>query len=186
MAEACRIQRGGEPQSESGQNLANTWLFTFVLLRQLKTWRKTTGAHSRSIRSSSWGGGIDDHTDRNGLDAVSGHQACLDGGQYAGPDSSRSGTKGHGHRFLATCRGASAGLGFRRGQVDVDLPRAPNSLRDARATQGANRPSHHGHGGDCETIRLNGGPIETHLAGNHHFSDSCVLVTAVAGGGDVK
>lgn len=128
------------------------------------------------------GGTLNDDTTRSRLDARLGHQACQYGRQHAGPDSGRSRVERHAHRFLATCRCTPAHAGFRRGSVDVDLPRVANAVRDAGTAQGPHRPSHHGHGGDCETIRLDGGPVEADIAGRDDFPDSCVLVPAVAQG----
>ena len=173
---------GGEPQSGSAQKPGNQSWSMSGLLRQLKTWRKTTGAHSRSIRSSVWGGGVNDGTTRGRLDALAGHQACHDGRQHTRRDSGRTWTERHRHRFLATRRGAPADLGLRRGQVDVDLQRVPNPLRDERTTQGAHHPSHHGQAGDGATVRFHGGPVDADIAGRDDFPGPSVLATASRGG----
>ena len=131
------------------------------------------------------GGGVDDSTTGNGLDALAGHQTRHDGGLHTRRDSGRSWAKRHSQRFLATCRGASAGLGFRRGQVDVDLQRVPNPLRDERTTQGAHHPSHHGQAGDGATVRFHGGPVEADTAGRDDLP-SPRLATASTGGGTLN
>ena len=136
-----------------------------------------------STHSGPQGGGVDDHADGNRLDALAGHQACHDGGQHPRRDSGRARAERHGLRFLAPGGRAPVGPGFRRGPVDVHLPRVENLVWDAGTAQGPHCASHHGHGGDCETVRLDGGPVETHLARNHHLSDSCVLATTSTGGG---
>ena len=177
---------GGEPRSESEQNPGRKSWCMSVLRRLRRMWPRTTEGRSRFIRSSSWGGGVGDGTTGNGLDALAGHQARHDGGQHTGPDSGRSWAERHSQRFLAPGGRAPVGPGFRRGPVDVHLPRVENLVWDAGTAQGPHCASHHGHGGDCETVRLDGGPVETHLARNHHLSDSCVLATTSTGGGDVK
>ena len=177
---------GGERLSELGQNPANQSWCTSVLRRLHRTWRRITGAHSRFIRSSRWGGGVNDRTTRRSLDALTGHQARHDGGQHTGPDSGRSWAERHSQRFLAASRCASAGLGFRRGPVDVDLPRVEDPVRDDRPAQGPHHPRHYGDGRDCETVRLDGGPVEANAAGSDDFPDSCVLVTASTGGGTLN
>ena len=174
---------GGEPRSESEQNPGRKSWCMSVLRRLRRMWPRTTEGRSRFIRSSSWGGGVGDGTTGNGLDALACDQACHDGGQYTRRDSGRAGSKRHGQRFLAPRRCASAGLGFRRGAVDVDLRRAASSVWNEWAPQGKNRPRYHGQAGDRAHIRLHGRPVETHLARNHHLSDSCVLATTSTGGG---
>ena len=174
---------GGERLSESRQNPANQSWCMSVLQRLRRMWPRTTEGRSRFIRSSSWDGGVNDGTIGNGLDALPGHQACEHGGQHTRRDSGRARAERHGLRFLATCRGASAGLGFRRGQVDVDLQRVPNSLRDERTTQGPHHPSHHGKAGDGATVRFHGGPVEADIAGRDDFPGPSVLATTSTGGG---
>lgn len=113
--------------------------------------------------------------------AVPGHQACEHGGLHTRRDSGRSWTKGHSQRFLAPRRCAPADYRLRRGQVDVDLPRVANPVRNEWAAQGANCPRHHGQAGDGEAVRFHGGPVEADIAGCDDLPGSR-LTALVAGG----
>ena len=126
------------------------------------------------------GGTLNDGTTGNGLDAVPGHQTCQYGGRRTGRDSGRSWAERHGHRFLATRRCAPAHAGFRRGAVDVALHRVSSHVRDEWAAQGPHRPSHHGPGGDCQDIRLNGRPVEASPAGCDDFPSPRLAIAGVA------
>ena len=116
------------------------------------------------------GGGVGDGTIGNGLDALAGHQARLNGGQYTGSDSVWPWTTGYRERFLAPGRCASAHHRFRRGPVDVDLLRVASPVRHGRSAQWSYRPSRHGQGGTGEAVRLNERPGESDVAGTYDFS----------------
>ena len=147
--------------------------------------RREKLAPSRSTQcrpSSCQGGGIDDGTNGNGLDAVAGAEARIVGEQRKGRDSGRAWAERHQRYILAPRRCASADHRFRRGPLDVALPQKPQVIRHGRPPQWANGACGDGRTGANRHVRVHRNTRYAAACGRDDFP-SPRLATAVAGGG---
>lgn len=138
---------GGEPQSESGQNPGReSWCMSVLqLLRRM--WPRTTGGRLRSIRSSVWGGGVNDGPPIRHHRPVRGPQAGIVEHRSSRRDCRRQGSEGYRYGNLVTRRGASNRDRFRREAMVLNLRRGwdafwrvgtaqkPNGQSGARPTE---------------------------------------------------
>ena len=147
--------------------------------------RREKLAPSRSTQcrpSSCQGGGIDDGTNGNGLDAVAGAEARIVGEQRKGRDSGRAWAERHQRYILAPRRCASADHRFRRGPLDVALPQKTQVIRHGRPPQWANSACGDGRTGANRRVRVHRNTRYAAACGRDDFP-SPRLATAVAGGG---
>ena len=177
---------GGEPRSESGQNPGRKSWCMSVLLRLRRMWPRTTEGRSRFIRSNVWGGGVNDDTTGNGLDAVRRAQAGVVGEQRKGHDSSRARPERHRRYILAPGRCASIADRFRRGPVDVALPQKPQAIRYGRPPQWANGARGDGRAGANRDVCVHGNPGYAAACGRDYLPNPRLTTTAVAGGGTLN